>query len=161
MSDQPNNPEVHDDSNDPIETNPAIDGLIREYARTGGAGDDEQLVQSVMNQISGDASGSKTTITPAKKSVKPGRPERDLPWLFGKRFWKVTLALTLVFAVWTGGNTYFIETAQADPTEVMLFTRPRFAPGDDANLRVLCARWARQESRGECRSCRVPARRGI
>ena len=138
MSDQPKNPKLNDDSDDSIEQNPAVDGLVREYARTGGAGDDEKLVQSIMKQISGAAAArSKATVAGATQPVVVGRPERDLPWLFGKRFWKVSIAIALVFAVWTSGNTWFIETAQADPTEVMLFTRPRFAPGDDANLRVL------------------------
>ena len=35
------------------------------------------------------------------------------------------------------GNAWITSQAQADPTEVTLFTRPRFAPGDDATLRVL------------------------
>ena len=125
-----------DPKNDwPAEDDPAIDGLIKEYARTGRPGDDEQLVKSVLDRIE---NVEPEKVTKAKKpKVLEGRPERDWPWLFGKRFWKLTTALALVCTLGIGGNAWFIARAQADPTEVMLFTRPRFAPGDDARLRVL------------------------
>lgn len=130
------------DSNSEPNENPAIEGLLREYARTGGPGDDEQLVQSVLKEIStnGATDGESATAQETKttrRTVKPGRPEKDWPWLFGKRFWKVTIAALLLCAIGIGGNAWMISQVQADPTEVMLFTRPRFAPGDDARLRVL------------------------
>ena len=50
----------------------AVDGVLREYARTGGPGDDERFVASVSHRI-----------TKAKNAV-----ERDWPWLFGRVFWK-------------------------------------------------------------------------
>ena len=139
MNDQhPNNsnPEPNENSAD---DNPAIEGLLREYARTGGPGDDEQLVQSVLKGIDthGDESAASQHQQTTMPSVQPGRPEKDWPWLFGKRFWNVTIAALLLCAIGIGGNAWMVSQAQADPTEVMLFTRPRFAPGDDARLRVL------------------------
>ncbi|MFK7817095.1 MAG: MG2 domain-containing protein, partial [Planctomycetaceae bacterium] len=123
------------DNDSPVdlsEVNEAVDGLLREFARTGGPGDDEVLVQSVLKRVSGESMPESTSA-----GATVGRPERDWPWLFGRQFWKLTAAIVLVFAVGVGGNAWFISQAQADPTEVMLFTRPRFAPGDDATLRVL------------------------
>ena len=58
--------------------NLAVDGLIREYARTGGPGDDEQLVKSVMERI-GTASPAKVAAKTKPATAPKGGPERDWP----------------------------------------------------------------------------------
>ena len=138
------NPEYSQDISDP-----AVDGLVREYARTGGPGDDEQLIRSVLKEIQSHTDGTQS-VTRSKQTEPQdrGRAERDWPWLFGRRFWQLAVTATLIFALGIGGNSWMISRVQADPTEVMLFTRPRFAPGDDAKLRVLVRNGATQRAIG-------------
>lgn len=127
-----------DDRHDPTGTDAALDGLLREYARTGHCDDDEPLVRNIMQSVS--------ALSEASRAATQGSVgiERDWPWLFGKRFWKtVTIACMLCTAV-LGTNLWLISHAEADPTEVLLLARDRFAPGDDANVRVLVRDGARQ-----------------
>jgi len=44
--------EHSDQTEQPLEPdNPAIDGMLREYARTGGPGDDEALIASINEAV--------------------------------------------------------------------------------------------------------------
>jgi len=116
--------ENKDQSPEPGEPdNLAIDGLLREYARTGGPGDDESLIKSINNAV--------------QSSVPVVQHERDWPWLFGRRFWSIAASILVVCSVAIGGRSVMINTAQADPTEVHLFSRGRVLPGEPASVRVL------------------------
>lgn len=104
------------------EDNPAVDGVIREYARTGGPGDDERFIAAV-----------KRGIEFAKTKV--GR-ERDWPWMFSGGFWKIAAAAAFLFAGGLIGKSVLVHNAKVDPTEVYVFTQPRIEPGEQAAVRV-------------------------
>ncbi len=111
MPDEPKNPE---------DNNAAMDGAMREYARTGGPGDDEGFIAGVMRRIRAGTRGS----------------EGDWPWLFSGGFWKVAALLAFLLALGLGGKTWVVETAQPDPTQVVLVTQPRVEPGEMTPVRV-------------------------
>ena len=65
--------ENNDQSSEPADSdNLAIDGLLREYARTGGPGDNESLIASINIAV--------------QSSVAGFQRERDWPWLFSQPF---------------------------------------------------------------------------
>lgn len=103
--------------------NLAIDGLLREYARTDGPGDNESMIASINIAV--------------QSSVAGLQRERDWPWLFGRRFWSIAASMLVVCSVVIGGRSVMINMAQADPTEVHLFSRGRVLPGEPASVRVL------------------------
>lgn len=116
--------ENNSQSSEPAESdNLAIDGMLREYARTGGHGDDETLIASINAAVQSSVAGTQR--------------ERDWPWLFGRRFWTIAASILVVCSMAIGGRSWTINTAQADPTEVHLFSRGRVLPGEPASVRVL------------------------
>ena len=116
--------EHNDQTEQPLEPdNPAIDGMLREYARTGGPGDDEALIASINEAV--------------QMSAADRQPERDWPWLFSRRFWNVAASIAVVCSVVIGGRSWMVNTAKADPTEIHVFSRARVLPGEPASVRVL------------------------
>lgn len=116
--------ENNNQPSEPAESdNLAMDGLLREYARTGGASDDESLIAAINQAV--------------QNSSSEIQRERDWPWLFGRRFWTVAASILVVCSMAIGGRSVMINTAQADPTEVHLFSRGRVLPGEPASVRVL------------------------
>ncbi len=114
-NDQPSKPTESD--------NLAMDGMLREYARTGTSSDDESLIAAINDAV--------------QNSIAGVQHERDWPWLFGRRFWTVAASILVVCSMAIGGRSWTINTAQADPTEVHLFSRGRVLPGEPASVRVL------------------------
>lgn len=114
-NDQPSKPTESD--------NLAMGGILREYARTGTSGDDESFIAAINDAV--------------QSSVAGVQRERDWPWLFGRRFWTVAASILVVCSMAIGGRSWTINTAQADPTEVHLFSRGRVLPGEPASVRVL------------------------
>ena len=116
--------ENNNQRSEPAESdNLAMEGLLREYARTGGSNDDESFIAAINAAV--QSSGSDI------------QRERDWPWLFSRRFWTVTASILVVCSMAIGGRSVMINTAQADPTEVHLFSRGRVLPGEPASVRVL------------------------
>ncbi|MGZ0166391.1 MAG: MG2 domain-containing protein [Planctomycetales bacterium] len=114
-NDQPSKPTESD--------NLAMDGMLREYARTGTSGDDESFIAAINDAV--------------QSSVAGVQRERDWPWLFGRHFWTIAASILVVCSMAIGGRSWTINTAQADPTEVHLFSRGRVLPGEPASVRVL------------------------
>lgn len=98
----------------------AMDGMMKEFGRTGGPGDDEGFIASVKRKIGGQG----------------GQSESAWPWLFSGGFWKVAALVAFLFALGLGGKTWMIETAKPDPTQVVLITQPRIEPGQLTPVRV-------------------------
>jgi len=88
----------------------AVDGVLREYARTGGPGDDERFVASVSHRI-----------TKAKNAV-----ERDWPWLFGRVFWKAVAAIAVLLIVGIGVT---VQVGVAQKTQDFCWTNPQISYG--------------------------------
>lgn len=109
--------------------NLAIDGMLREYARTGSAGDDEALIATISSAVQSSIA--------AQNNINGTGRERDWPWLFNRRFWTIAASIAIVFFMTIGGRSWWISSAQADPTEVYLFSRARVLPGEPASVRVL------------------------
>ena len=103
-NDQPSKPTESD--------NLAMDGMLREYARTGTSGDDESFIAAINDAV--------------QSSVAGVQRERDWPWLFGRHFWTIAASILVVCSMAIGGRSWTINTAQADPTEV-LQSRSSFA----------------------------------
>ena len=117
-----NEPPKKENLNEPSEADhPAMGGMMREYARTGGPGDDEGFLARVRR-----ATG-----------IGGGAGEEDWPWLFSGFFWKVAAAALVMFTAFTGVRTWMIYHGKADPTEVFVFTQPRITPGQIAAVRVM------------------------
>ncbi|MEM1296583.1 MAG: MG2 domain-containing protein, partial [Verrucomicrobiota bacterium] len=98
----------------------AMDGMMKEYSRTGGPGDDEGFIAAIKRRIDGLG----------------GESERAWPWLFSGSFWKVAALLALLIAIGLGGKTWMVQTAQPDPTQVVMITQPRLEPGQTTPVRV-------------------------
>jgi len=103
--------------------NLVMDGMLREYARTGSPGDDESFIAAINDAV--------------QSSIAGVQHESDWPWLFSWRFWTIAASILVVCSVAIGGRSVMINTAQADPTEVHLFSRGRVLPGEPASVRVL------------------------
>ncbi len=98
----------------------AMDGMMKEYGRKGGPGDDEGFIAAVKRRIGG----------------QDGESENAWPWLFSGGFWKVAALIAFLFAIGLGGKTWVVETAQPDPTQVVMVTQPRVEPGQITPVRV-------------------------
>jgi len=114
-NDQPSKPTESD--------NLAMDGMLREYARTGSPGDDESFIAAINDAV--------------QMNVADRQPERDWPWLFSRRFWNVAASIAIVCSMAIGGRSWMVNSAKADPTEVHVFSRARVLPGEPASVRVL------------------------
>jgi len=114
-NDQPSKPTESD--------NLAMDGMLREYARTGTSGDDESFIAAINDAV--------------QSSVAGVQRERDWPWLFSRRFWNVAASIAIVCSMAIGGRSWMVNSAKADPTEVHVFSRARVLPGEPASVRVL------------------------
>ncbi|MEM7011258.1 MAG: MG2 domain-containing protein [Verrucomicrobiota bacterium] len=104
------------------EDNLAVDGALKEYARTGGPGDDESFIKDLKRRIT-------------RKDPAEGR-EPDWPWLFSFNFWKVAAAVAFLFVVGAAFQTYRVHNAYPDPTEVYIYTQPRIEPGEPIAVRA-------------------------
>ena len=130
--DDPMNPDEENNSTGekPAGEDTAIDGVIREYARTGSSSDDEPLIAEVNRRIDKRSGNS-----PNRQTV--GDENKLQPWIFGKYFWRTAAAAATLFVLYFGLQSLFVYQEKADPTELIVFTQPRLAPGGVASIRAL------------------------
>jgi len=113
---------MNPDDPDKIDSeNGAIDGMIREFARTGAASDDQPLIDLIESAI--DQS------TPKDSEVSP--------WLFGRYFWSAVGAFAAIFVLFLGLPGIKNYTQKAVTTELLMVSQSRFVPGGEAIVRGL------------------------
>ena len=131
MNDKPPPPEPGSDHepDNPLDKarQHAVDGLLREMARSG-QGDDETFVQRVMTSIHEPG-----TLEPA---LPPAPVEPAWTWYGSRRFWRFAAAACAACLVTVALLGLAVSSATADPTELFLYGQPDLAPGGTAAFRV-------------------------
>lgn len=121
-------PEDNDSHDEPEIESTAMDGVIREYARTGSSADDEQLLSEIRQSLD--------EVEKNETSSSEGETPPESAWILGSSFWKTVGAIAAVLVLFLGIQSVVVYSEVADPTEIQVFTQPRFTPGTAAHVRA-------------------------